>query len=141
MIFTPAGTFAGGGRLPRPCSSRCWFVSSSVSTLPQSYQPPTSLTELLPLVHHVLEGISEKELPAFAWGTLQDVLDPVEQRAPILHILQADIGPLGNRRIGLLDDLGHVTLLVRHDDAETLIVLDFLGPDDAVVTDKQDRKS
>src|SRR2546430_13055833 len=25
----------------RPCSSRCWLVSSSVSTLPQSYQPAT----------------------------------------------------------------------------------------------------
>ena len=50
--------------------------------------------QFLPLVHHVLEGIREVELAALARGTLQDVFDSVEQGAPILHVLQADIGPL-----------------------------------------------
>src|SRR6267378_27364 len=88
--------------------------------------------EFLPVVHHVLERVREIELAAFTGRTLQDVFDTVEQRAPILHVLQSDVGPFGNRRIGLLHYLCHVALLVGHDDAEALVVLHFFGPDDAV---------
>ena len=84
------------------------------------------------MIHHVLERVGEEELAAFAGGTLQHVFDAVEQRAPILHVLQPDVGPLGDRRIRLLHDLRHVALLVRHHDAEALVVLDLFGPDDTV---------
>ena len=60
------------------------------------------------------------------------MLDPVEQRAPILHVLQPDVRPPRNRGARFLDDLGHVALRVRHDDPEALIVFDLLRPDDPV---------
>src|SRR5574341_292047 len=88
--------------------------------------------QLLALVHHVLERVRQIELAALPRRTLEDMLDAVEQRAPVFDVLQPDVRALGDRRARLLDDLRHVALLVRHHDAEALIILDLFGPDDAV---------
>jgi len=88
--------------------------------------------QLLPLVHHVLERVREIELAAFAGGTLQHVFDAsnsVRQSFTYCRPMLArfEIGVLAFSTI-----LRHVALLVGHDDAEALIVLDLFGPDDAV---------
>src|SRR5256714_15040220 len=88
--------------------------------------------QLLALVHHVLERVRQVKLAALPRRTLQDVLDPVEQRTPVLHVLQPDILTPRDRGAGFLHDLRHVALLVGHDHAEPLVIFDLLRPDDAV---------
>src|SRR5207237_9407736 len=91
--------------------------------------------EFLSLIDHVLERVGEVELPTLPRRALHDVIDAVKQRAPILHVLQTDVRASRDWRAGLLDDLGHVSLLIRHDHAEALIVLHLFAPDDAVRID------
>ena len=58
MIVDAAGSVAG--RRARPFSSIVRLVSSSVSILPASYQPSTSIDfDLRALVDHVLERVGE----------------------------------------------------------------------------------
>ena len=89
-------------------------------------------SDLGAVIDHVLEGIGEIPLALVRRGG-EHVTDALEQQLPVLDVVQTDVGALRDRILRLLDNPGHVTVLVGDDDAEALIVLDFLRPDDAVV--------
>ncbi len=95
----------------RPCSSRCWLVSSS-----------------------------EIVLAALPRRLLQCVCDAIEQGLPVPDVLQPNVRESRHRRARLLDDAGHVAARVRHDHTEPLVVLHLLGPDDSVGVDPVDER-
>src|ERR1700737_885542 len=90
--------------------------------------------DLRALVDHVLERVGEKIL-ALILRLRQHVLDALVQQLPVLDVVKSDVGALGYRGLRLLDDLRHVAVLVGHDDAESLVVLYLLDPDDSISVD------
>ena len=84
-----------------------------------------------PVVDHVLEGVGEVVLPLVRRGA-QNVIDPLEQQLPVADVVQSDVGALGDRGRGLLDDPRHVPAGIGHDDAKALIIFDFFRPDDSI---------
>ncbi len=86
---------------------------------------------------HPLEGVGEVPLPLVG-RLLQHVVDAAPQLVHRPHVVQADVGELGDGLPRLLDDLRHVARAVGDHHAEALVVLDLLGPDDPVVGARRD---
>ena len=83
------------------------------------------------LVDHVLERVREILL-ALVLAAGEHVIDAFVEQLPVPDVLEADVRALGDRRRRLLHDPRHVPVRVGHDDAEALIVVDLLRPDDSV---------
>jgi hypothetical protein len=79
-----------------------------------------------------LKRVREVELAADPRRPAHHLRDPIEQRAPVANVVQADVGKPRDRRARLLDDAGHQPAFVRHQHPEPLVILDVLRPDDAV---------
>src|SRR6185503_1326955 len=60
--------------------------------------------ELLAAVHHVLERIGQVELAALPRRAALHLRDAVEQRLPVLDVVEPDVGELRDRRARFLHD-------------------------------------
>src|SRR6266480_80496 len=90
--------------------------------------------DLRPLLDHVLERVGQKIL-ALILGLFEYPVYALEQELPVPDVVKANVRSLRDRRLRLLDDLRHVAILVGDDDAESLVVLDLLHPDDSIGVD------
>src|SRR5207302_9445194 len=86
------------------------------------------------LVDHVLEGVGEK-IFALVLRLLQHPVDSFEKQLPVANVVQSDVGATRDRSRWLLDDPGHVAVLVGTDNAAPLVVLYLLDQDDSVGLD------
>ena len=129
MIVVPG---KAEGRRARPRIQHLTIRLEQRVELPR-VEPSTHLDRLDPrtVVDHVLERIGEIVL-ALVGRLGEHVIDAFEEQPPIADEVEADIRLPGDRRGRLLDDARHEAVGVRHHDAEALVVLDLLGPDDAV---------
>src|SRR5207244_6070843 len=74
----------------------------------------------------------EVKLASLTRWLLQHVRDALEQRLPILDVLQSDVRQPRDRRARFLHDALHIASRIGHDHAEPLVVLDLFHPDVAV---------
>src|SRR5690625_6655786 len=81
------------------------------------------------MVDHILEGVGQVVFLTWTLRPLQDMVDTLEEEFPVADIVEADIGETRDRVLWLLDDPRHIPILVGHDHAIALVVLDLLRPD------------
>src|SRR6266571_328952 len=135
-----AGTGAPGQARPAPLEQVAVRLEQRVHLA--AVVPPRGLPHAQPpaTVHHVLKRVRQVELAALAGWLLQHVRDALEQRLPILDVLQPDVRQPGHGGVRLLDDPPHVASAVRHDHPEAAVVLDLLGPDDPMCVRRLDER-
>src|SRR6185503_210372 len=121
-------------------------ISPARCALPKQYfislQQGVELTAVVPsanlcgqdslaVLDHPLKCV--RQIPFSLVGRIgEHVIDALPQAVGGFDVVEPDIGELADRRGRLLHDFGHVSFGIGDYHSEPLVILHFLGPDDAI---------
>ncbi len=83
------------------------------------------------VLDHAHEDGGQVVLPFHRVAGGDGLVDVIHEAAAVLEIVETDLGQFGNGSVGLLDHIDD-QIVPQHIDAETLVILHFLGVDQAV---------